>query len=276
MKPAGTGSATGNTATLAAGQPLATNPFSLHGKTALVTGAGRGLGRAVATALGLAGAEVIALDLSPLNDFKDELEAQGVKCRIRSQNLANLSQDQAAEIITWAKETGRGPDILVNNAGLIRRGPALTTTLEDWESVIGLNLTTPFVLSQAFTRSLIDEDRPGSIINILSINAFQGGVEVPSYAASKHGLLGVTRALANEWAPHGIRVNGIAPGYMETELTAAHREDPARYQAMRSRMPIGRWGQPDEIGGAAVYLASAASTYLSGTVINVDGGWLSR
>jgi 2-deoxy-D-gluconate 3-dehydrogenase len=252
------------------------NPFTLTGKTALVTGAAAGLGRAMALSLAQAGADIIAIDIGPLDELVSSINEIGGTCRVRSQDLQNLTPSRARELITWTHGGGPAPQVLVNNAGLIRRGPALDTTQDDWQAVIGLNLTTPFFFSQAFARHLIDEELPGNIINVLSINSFQGGIEVPAYAASKHGLLGVTRALANEWAPHRIRVNGIAPGYMETEFTSAHRQDPDRYKAMQARMPVGRWGVPQDVAGAAVYLASDASAYVSGTVISIDGGWQSR
>ena len=166
--------------------------------------------------------------------------------------------------------------MLVNNAGRITRAPAAETSADDWHDVIGLNLTAPFFLAQAFASPLLRDGGRGSIVNVVSMNSFQGGMEVPAYTASKHGLLGVTRALANEWTARGIRVNGIAPGWMSTDLTAALREDPARDEALLARMPIGRWGEPPDLAGAVVYLASDASSYVSGTFIAVDGGWLAR
>ena len=166
--------------------------------------------------------------------------------------------------------------MLVNNAGMIRRAPAAETSAADWHDVIGLNLTAPFFLSQAFAGPLLRDGAAGSIINVVSMNSFHGGMQVPAYTASKHGLLGVTRALANEWTAHGIRVNGIAPGWMATELTSALREDPARDEALLARLPIGRWGEPSDLAGAVVYLASDASHYVSGSFIAVDGGYLAR
>jgi 2-deoxy-D-gluconate 3-dehydrogenase len=166
--------------------------------------------------------------------------------------------------------------VLVNNAGMIRRALAVDTTADDWHAVIALNLTAPFLLSQAFARPLLADGRRGSIVNVVSVNSFHGGMHVPAYTASKHGLLGLTRALANEWTGQGIRVNGIAPGWMETELTRALREDAERYDALLGRMPSGRWGTPADLAGAVVYLASDASGYVSGTFIAVDGGYLVR
>ena len=166
--------------------------------------------------------------------------------------------------------------MLVNNAGMIRRAPAAETSAEDWHDVIGLNLTAPFFLAQAFANRLFGEGGTGSIVNVVSMNSFHGGMEVPAYTAAKHGLLGVTRALANEWTGRGIRVNGIAPGWMSTDLTVALREDSARDEALLARMPIGRWGEPADLAGAVVYLASDASGYVSGNFIAVDGGYLAR
>jgi 2-dehydro-3-deoxy-D-gluconate 5-dehydrogenase len=199
-----------------------------------------------------------------------------VGCVQLEADLFELGPTTARDMIDRGRECFAAIDILVNNAGMIRRGPALETTAEDWSRVIGLNLTTPFFLTQAFAQSLVDANRGGSIINIASINSFQGGFEVPSYAASKHGIVGVTRALANELSVKGVRVNAIAPGYMSTQFTASHREDPARYEAMLARIPIGRWGVPEDLSGAVVYLASDASLYVTGAVLPVDGGWLAR
>ena len=174
----------------------------------------------------------------------------------------------------WSRSRFEGLSVLVNNAGMIRRAPAAETTAEDWHDVIGLNLTRRF-LPRPWAQPAPDGGL-GSIINVVSMNAFQGGMEVPAYTASKHGLLGITRALANEWTGHGIRVNGIAPGWMATDLTVALREDSARDEALLARMPIGRWGEPGDLAGAVVYLASDAARYVSASSIAVDGGWLAR
>ncbi len=241
--------------------------FSLRGKGALVTGAGRGLGRAMALALAEAGADVAAVDVEPLD---------GVGSATRELDLRALTPDAAAELVGWARSELGDLSVLVNNAGMIRRAPAAETTAEDWHEVIALNLTAPFFLAQAFARALLGEGGRGSIVNVVSMNSFHGGMEVPAYTASKHGLLGITRALANEWTGRGIRVNGIAPGWMATELTAALREDPARDEALLARLPIGRWGEPADLVGAVVYLASDASSYVSGSFVAVDGGYLAR
>jgi 2-dehydro-3-deoxy-D-gluconate 5-dehydrogenase len=250
--------------------------FSLRGRGALVTGAARGLGAAMALALAEAGADVVALDVEPLDGVEREITERGVRCATRELDLRGLEPEAAAELMAWSRERHGDLSVLVNNAGMIRRAPAAETTAADWHDVIGLNLTAPFFLAQAFGRQLLREGARGSIVNVVSMNSFQGGMEVPAYTASKHGLLGITRALANEWTAHGIRVNGIAPGWMATDLTTALREDPARDQALLARMPIGHWGEPSDLAGAVVYLASDASSYVSGTFIAVDGGWLAR
>ena len=257
-------------------RPRSLDLFRLGGRAALVTGAARGLGRAMALALADAGADIAAVDAAPLDDLANEVEKLGSACVQLAADLSQLDPPAARDLVDRGRSAFPALDILVNNAGTIRRGPVLETTAEDWAAVIGLNLTTPFFLAQAFARALVQDGRGGSIINLASLNSFLGGVEVPSYAASKHGLLGVTRAMANELSHRSIRVNAIAPGYMSTQFTAAHREDPARYEAMTARMPIGRWGVPEDLCGAVVYLASEASGYVTGTVLPVDGGWLAR
>ncbi|MEV4648498.1 SDR family oxidoreductase [Saccharopolyspora sp. NPDC049357] len=256
--------------------PSSLDLFRLHGRTAIVTGAARGLGRAMALALAEAGADIVALDAAPLAELAREVESRGALCHPHQADLRSLSPAAAQELIGQALSAAPDTSVLVNNAGTIRRGPAMRTRAEDWHAVIDLNLTTPFVLAQAFAQALTETSTPGSVINIASINSFQGGVEVPAYAASKHGLLGLTRALANEWTAHGVRVNAIAPGYMLTDFTAAHQQDATKYEAMRDRMPADRWGNADDLAGAVVYLASSASGYVTGSVLTVDGGWLAR
>ena len=250
--------------------------FSLRGKVALVTGAARGLGNAMALALAEAGADIVAVDVEPLAAVTDAVTDRGVRCATRELDLRGLTPDAAADLMAWSRSRFEDISVLVNNAGMIRRAPAAETSAEDWHEVIGLNLTAPFFLAQAFANRLRQDGGRGSIINVVSMNSFQGGMEVPAYTASKHGLLGVTRALANEWTAHGIRVNGIAPGWMSTDLTVPLREDSARHDALLARMPIGRWGEPDDLAGAVVYLASDASSYVSGSFIAVDGGYLVR
>jgi 2-dehydro-3-deoxy-D-gluconate 5-dehydrogenase len=250
--------------------------FSLRGRGALVTGAARGLGQAMAVALAEAGADVAAVDVQPLDATTAAVQGHGVRCATQPADLSALTPETAAELVAWARAELGDLSVLVNNAGMIRRAPAADTAPEDWHAVIALNLTAPFLLSQAFARPLLTDGGRGSIVNVVSMNSFHGGLNVPAYTASKHGLLGLTRALANEWTGQGIRVNGIAPGWMETELTSALRADGERYAALLARMPSGRWGRPDDLAGAVVYLASEASGYVSGGFIAVDGGYLAR
>ncbi len=250
--------------------------FSLRGRGALVTGAARGLGEAMALALAEAGADVAVIDVEPLDAAMAAIAERGVRCAGRQADLSALTPEAAAELVAWARAELGDVSVLVNNAGMIRRSPAEELAVEDWQAVIALNLTAPFLLAQAFARPLLADGVRGSIINLVSMNSFQGGMNVASYTASKHGLLGLTRALANEWTGRGIRVNGIAPGWMETELTRALREDDERYDALLARMPSARWGTPADLAGAVVYLASEASGYVSGGFIAVDGGYLAR
>jgi 2-dehydro-3-deoxy-D-gluconate 5-dehydrogenase len=250
--------------------------FSLRGRGALVTGAARGLGEAMAVALAEAGAGVAAVDVRPVDAATAAIAERGVRCAGRRADLSALTPQAAAELIAWAQAELGDVSVLVNNAGTIRRSPAVETAADDWHAVIALNLTAPFLLSQAFARPLLADGRHGSIINVVSMNSFSGGMHVAGYTASKHGLLGLTRALANEWTGQGIRVNGIAPGWMETELTRPLREDADRHDELLARMPSGRWGTPADVAGAAVYLASEASGYVSGGFIAVDGGYLVR
>jgi 2-dehydro-3-deoxy-D-gluconate 5-dehydrogenase len=242
--------------------------FSLRGRGALVTGAARGLGEAMALALAEAGADVAAVDVEPV-------DAAAIAAR-RQADLSALTAEAAAELVGWARAELGDVSVLVNNAGIIRRAPAVEASAEDWHASIALNLTAPFLLSQAFARPLLAESRRGSIVNVVSMNAFHGGMHVAAYTASKHGLLGLTRALANEWTGQGIRVNGIAPGWMDTDLTRPLRDDAERNDALLARMPSGRWGTPADLAGAVVYLASEASAYVSGGFIAVDGGYLAR
>jgi 2-deoxy-D-gluconate 3-dehydrogenase len=239
--------------------------FSLRGRGALVTGGARGLGVAMAGALAEAGAQVAVVDAQPCTEFS-----------ARQADLSALTPSQADELVAWARDELGELSVLVNNAGMISRAPAEETAAEDWNTVLALNLTAPFMLSQAFARPLLAAGERGSIVNGVSMNSFHGGSDVVAYTASKHGLLGLTRALANEWTGRGIRVNGIAPGWMQTELTRALREDEDRYDALLARIPGGRWGTPADLAGAVVFLASDASAYVSGGFIAVDGGYLAR
>jgi 2-dehydro-3-deoxy-D-gluconate 5-dehydrogenase len=248
--------------------------FDLTGKTAIVTGANTGLGQAIAVALAGAGAKVALVGRSSMAETGTAIsEADGESLSI-SADLSTLEPIERIldETASWAG----GADILVNNAGIIRRADALDFTEEDWDAVMDINLKSVFFLSQAFARRLVVSGRAGKIINIASLLSFQGGIRIPSYTASKSGLAGLTRLLACEWAAKGINVNAIAPGYFATNNTEALRDDPGRSAAILARIPAGYWGKPEEIGGAAVFLASPASDYVHGTVLPVDGGWLAR
>ncbi|HEV7763652.1 MAG TPA: 2-dehydro-3-deoxy-D-gluconate 5-dehydrogenase KduD [Thermoanaerobaculia bacterium] len=244
--------------------------FSLAGYTAIVTGASRGLGAAMAIALAEAGADVAIVARGDLSETESAIRNLG---RRAFPVQADLADRTAADTIMRAVPIA---DILVNNAGIIRRADALDYSDEDWDTVIDVNLRSVFTLSRAFARALVARNGGGRIINIASLLSFQGGIRVPAYTAAKSGLLGLTRALANELAPKGINVNAIAPGYMETDNTQALRDDPVRSRDILARIPAARWGTPDDLKGAVVFLASNASAYVHGTTIAVDGGWLSR
>lgn len=250
--------------------------FRLDGKVALVTGASRGLGQAMAVGLAEAGADIAGLDrTSDCNDTCEQVQALGRRFIYITADLQKSTVQDLNDAVKRAAFELGSVDILVNNAGIIRRAPALDFSEEDWDSVLQINLKSAFFLSQAAARQMV-ERRRGKIINIASMLSYQGGILVPSYTAAKSGIMGITRALANEWAALGINVNAIAPGYMATDNTAPLRADENRSASILARIPAGRWGQPDDLKGAAVFLASAASDYLHGAIIPVDGGWLAR
>ncbi|MBZ0318962.1 MAG: 2-dehydro-3-deoxy-D-gluconate 5-dehydrogenase KduD [Anaerolineae bacterium] len=250
--------------------------FRLDGKVALVTGASRGLGQAMAVGLAEAGANIAVLDRTPdCNETCDLVKKAGRKFTTISCDLYSTSVSGLGDVVnTVVKELG-SIDILVNNAGIIKRAPALEFSEDDWDAVLQINLKAVFFLSQAAARRMVPRGH-GKIINIASMLSFQGGILVPSYTASKSGVMGITRALANEWASMGINVNAIAPGYMSTDNTAALRADETRNASILARIPAGRWGEADDLQGAVVFLASKASDYLTGAIIPVDGGWLAR
>ncbi|WP_395791835.1 2-dehydro-3-deoxy-D-gluconate 5-dehydrogenase KduD [Aquimonas sp.] len=249
------------------------NPFSLEGKTALVTGANKGLGQGIALALAAAGADIAAVSSSGADDTAAKVQALGRRFVHVQADLTSL--EPIPRIIEETLATLGRLDILVNNAGMIRRADAVDFSEADWDAVIDLNLKSAFFLCQAAGRHFIAQGG-GKIINIASMLSFQGGIRVPSYTASKSGLAGITKLLANEWAAKGVNVNAIAPGYMATDNTALLRADEGRNRDILARIPAGRWGTPDDLAGAAVFLASAASDYVHGTVLAVDGGWLAR
>lgn len=247
--------------------------FSLTGRIAIVTGAGSGIGQAIAVALAAAGADVAAVGRSASEQTSARVQTLG---RRFLPLVADLSSTAVCkDIVDQVCRGLGGVDILVNNAGTIRRREALEFSEADWDAVMDVNLKTLFFLSQAAARHMIPRGR-GKIINIASMLSFQGGVRVASYTASKSGLAGVTRLLANEWADKGINVNAIAPGYIATRNTEPLRRDEARNREILGRIPAGRWGVPDDLGGTAVFLASCASDYVHGAIVPVDGGWLAR
>lgn len=248
-------------------------PFSLEGKTALVTGARTGIGQAVAAGFAGAGADLILLGHRDSMAETEELVASaGRSC---SKVLADLSEPDRIDGVVEEILLESRVDILVNNAGTIARSPAAEYPREDWATVMDTNLNSMFFLTQRVAGPMLERGE-GKVINIASLLSFQGGVNVPAYAASKHGVAGLTKALANEWAPRGVQVNAIAPGYIATNNTEALREDPDRSAQILGRIPAGRWGRPEDISGAAVFLASHAADYVSGHVLAVDGGWMAR
>jgi 2-deoxy-D-gluconate 3-dehydrogenase len=248
--------------------------FKLDGKVAIVTGAGRGLGQAIAFGLAEAGADIAAVDVLDQAETKAGVEKRGRRCATIK---ADLSKSACVPQIVDATLAALGHiDILFNNAGIIRRAPLTEFTEKDWDDVININLRTLFFLSQAVAKVMIKQGKGGKIVNTASMLSFQGGIRVPSYTASKSAVMGLTRLMGNELAQHGINVNAIAPGYMATDNTKALREDEKRSAEILSRIPAGRWGMPTDLQGAAVFLASAASDYVQAYTIVVDGGWLAR
>jgi len=249
--------------------------FRLDGKTAIVTGCGRGLGQGIAVALAEAGADIFGVGQAQNVAGTAELIAKtGRKFEYFSADLS--SQEPVPGIISGALAMSGHVDILINNAGIIRRCDSVDFCEADWDDVINVNLKTVFFLSQAAAREFIKQQTGGKIINIASMLSFQGGIRVPSYTAAKGGVRTLTMLMANEWAKYNINANAIAPGYMATDNTAALRSDPDRSAAILDRIPAGRWGTPDDVAGAAVFLASPAASYINGYTLAVDGGWLAR
>jgi len=249
--------------------------FSLEGKVALVTGVGRGLGQGMALGLAEAGAEIAGLYNSHYEKTQEQVEALGKRFFPVRCDLEKASVRQLEEVVDDVVREMGELDILVNNAGIIRRSPALEFSEQDWDAVIQVNMKAVFFLSQAAARVMAQRGS-GKIIHIASVLSFHGGILVPAYTAAKSAVAGLTRAMANEWAIKGINVNAISPGYMSTDNTAPLQADPQRNQAIVSRIPAGRWGQPDDLKGAIVFLASSASDYMHGSIMAVDGGWLAR
>jgi len=253
---------------------LNNSAFTLDGKVALVTGASTGLGQAIAAGLARAGADIAGVGRSHFSDTEAAVTGCGRRFHAIRADLAGRP-DLPGIVRDAVAALGR-VDILVNNAGIIRRADALEFTERDWDDVMDVNLRAVFFLSQAAARQMLAQGGGGKIINIASMLSFQGGIRIASYTASKSGIAGLTRLLANEWAARGINVNAIAPGYFVTDNTAALRADAARNRDILARIPAGRWGQPPELAGAAVFLASGASDYVHGAIVPVDGGWLAR
>lgn len=248
--------------------------FSLKGQVAVVTGASRGIGEALAIGLAEAGADIVAVSSSnQILAFKEKVEALDRKCVVLQYDIGRV--EHANTIISEAVKSFGKVDILVNAAGVTRRSPAIDFTEKDWDDVMDVNIKAAFFLSQAAARDMMKRKK-GKIINIVSMLSFQGGILCPSYTASKHALAGVTKALANEWAQHGINVNAIAPGYIKTELTAGLLADSSREPAISARIPAGRWANPEELKGAVVFLSSESSNYMHGHILCVDGGWMAR
>ncbi len=252
---------------------MSTTLFSLTGQTAIVTGGNVGLGQAIALSLAQAGADIVSIARRPSTETEAKVRALGREALSLEADLSTNAPIQGIIDRTIA-QFGR-IDVLVNNAGIIRRADSVDFSEADWDAVIDTNLKSAFFLAQAAGRHMIKSGR-GKIINIASMLSFQGGIRVPSYTASKSGLAGLTKLLACEWAGKGVNVNAIAPGYMSTDNTEALRADPVRNQQIMDRIPAGRWGEASDLGGAAVFLASAASDYVHGAIIPVDGGWLAR
>ncbi|HEV7287891.1 2-dehydro-3-deoxy-D-gluconate 5-dehydrogenase KduD [Sphingomonas sp.] len=250
-----------------------TNPFDLTGRVAVVTGANTGIGQGIALALAQAGADIAAVGRSAATETVEKVRALGRKAEIISADLSSI--EPVGRIVDETVEKLGGLHILVNNAGIIRRNDSVDFTEEDWDAVMDTNLKSVFFLCQAAARHMIPNGG-GKIINIASMLTFQGGIRVPSYTASKSGVGGLTKLLANEWAGKGITVNAIAPGYIATNNTDALKKDETRNRQIMERIPAGRWGDPADLGGAAVFLASRASDYVQGHILAVDGGWLAR
>jgi 2-deoxy-D-gluconate 3-dehydrogenase len=252
-------------------------------KVAIVTGASRGIGQGIALAFAREGAHVVSVDIGDQAETGAKARALGAKFNSYTEDFGKLTQKGAADLIAKIiADTGR-VDILVNNAGIIRRAPIVDHPEADWNALIQINLSAPFFLTQAVAKWWVSGGREKSpadarlkVVNIASMLSFQGGIRVPSYTASKSGVAGITRLLANEWAAKNINVNAIAPGYMVTDNTQQLRQDPARSRDILARIPAGRWGEPSDVGGTAVFLASPAADYLHGAIIPVDGGWLAR
>jgi len=253
-----------------------TNPFDLTGRKALVTGGATGIGRAIAEGLAAAGADVaLTFRSHQPEEALAAIERAGRKAAAVKADFERMDAPAASEVVRFATEALGGLDILVNNAGIIHRERSVDMPFDDWRRVLSVNLDSVWLLSQAAGRLMVPQSS-GKIVIVSSVLGSQGGLGVPAYTASKHAVIGLTRALCNEWAPHGVNVNAIAPGYTATDNTQALRDDPDRSKALLERIPAGRFAEPSEIAGAAVFLCSDAAAYCHGSVVTVDGGWLAR
>ncbi|MBN1788392.1 MAG: 2-dehydro-3-deoxy-D-gluconate 5-dehydrogenase KduD [Sedimentisphaerales bacterium] len=248
--------------------------FKLNGKVAIVTGTSRGLGQGMAIGLAEAGADIALVGISDMSQTHQQIEKLGRRCIAINADLS--STEDVDKIVTAAIAKFGGIDILVNNAGITRRAPVVEFSEKDWDDVMNVNVRTLFFLSQKVAKIFIKQGRGGKIINTASMMSFQGGILISSYTASKSAVAGLTKIMANELAKHNINVNAIAPGYMATDITAPLQKDAVRNKAILERIPLGRWGNPEDLKGIVVFLASAASEFLHGTIIPVDGGWLAR
>lgn len=252
------------------------NPFDLSGRRALVTGGATGIGKGIALGLAAAGADVALTYRShEPGDTLAAIESLGVKAAAVKADFVDMDASAANEVVDFASNALGGLDILVNNAGIIHRENSVDMPIDAWRRVLSVNLDSVWLLSQAAGRKMVDQGF-GKIVIVSSVLGFQGGLRVPAYASSKHAVIGLTKALCNEWAAHGVNVNAIAPGYTATDNTQALRDDPDRSRALLERIPAGRFADPSEIAGAAVFLASDAASYCNGSVVTVDGGWLAR
>jgi 2-deoxy-D-gluconate 3-dehydrogenase len=252
------------------------NPFDLTGRKALVTGGATGIGEGIALALAQAGADVALTYRSHAPEATlAKIESTGCKGAAVKADFSDMTEASAAEVTGFAADALGGLDILVNNAGIIHREESVDMPLEEWRRVLSVNLDSVWLLSQAAGKRMTEQGS-GKIVIVSSVLGSQGGLRVPAYASSKHAVLGLTKALCNEWAPLGVNVNAIAPGYTATDNTQALRDDPDRSKALLDRIPAGRFAEPSEIAGAVVFLASDAAAYCHGSVVTVDGGWLAR
>ena len=252
------------------------NQFSLKGKVAIVTGSSRGLGQGIALGLAEAGADIVGINHGSDEETKQRVEALGRQYLSLKADLISMHKKQLQDLVKQVVDYFGHVDILINNAGIIRREDSLDFSEKNWDDVMNINVKTVFFLSQAVANQLIKQKTGGKIISIASMLSYQGGIRVPSYTAAKSGVKGITMTMANEWAKYGINVNAIAPGYMATKNTAALRDDDIRAGQILERIPAGRWGTPQDVAGAAVFLASDAASYIHGFTLAVDGGWLAR